>query len=42
MVMNIAFSIITITSTVAVGILAYFKIKPFRKKSVFWSLNNER
>ncbi len=40
--MNIAFAIITILSTIAVGILVYFKIRPFRKKSVFWSLNNER
>jgi hypothetical protein len=33
--------IVNITAGVIVGAVTYFKIRPFRKKTTFWNLDND-
>ena len=39
---NITYSVIVIIEIAIVGVFTYFKVRPYRKKSVFWSFDNHK
>lgn len=39
---DIIYALVMVALTIIVGLYLFFKVRPFRKKTIFWSLDNSR